>query len=38
MDPLSLDSEGTAVLDGASGGPTDFGEGGVLLIVGAHGV
>lgn len=37
-DRLTLDGEGTAVLDGAGGGPTGFGEGGVLVIAGAHGV
>ena len=35
---LTLDGEGTAVLDGAGGGPTGFGEGGVLVIAGVHGV
>ena len=37
-DRITLDGAGTAVLDGAGGGPTGFGEGGVLVIEGAHGV
>jgi hypothetical protein len=35
---ITLDGDGTAVLDGAGGGPTGFGEGGILVIEGADGV
>ena len=35
---ITLDGQGTAVLDGAGRRPTGFGDGGVLVIDGAHGV